>query len=275
MGVPWTIAIDGAIPDDAAIEFTRGFYDAYVAGKDIKSAFREGCHCVNLTGYSGGFMPQLFSRTTDSDQTGMMIVSRDQVEYPQEDEGGFLDYVIDGTEAMEAVQAIAARITARTVQLNSDLKQHTVELQTLNQSSDMVGLRQRKRIIDSSAEKMEVFAKELDQEIPQFRDRYAIGIDYYAKAVTMLPEFNKDASGPLEEALSTTASLAESIDGCRAGLQPFIQALSSIPRMTKKLNRAKRRCLAAVTSFHFELDDALQLTQSVRNRLMRMKPEAD
>ena len=39
---PVTIGMDDAIPDETAIEFSRGFYDALAAGKDIKRAFSEG-----------------------------------------------------------------------------------------------------------------------------------------------------------------------------------------------------------------------------------------
>jgi hypothetical protein len=37
-----------AIEDDAAIEFTRGFYDALAAGKDIEFAVGEGKTAVAL-----------------------------------------------------------------------------------------------------------------------------------------------------------------------------------------------------------------------------------
>lgn len=52
MGVPFTVAMDGPISDDAAKEFTRGFYDAIGAGKDIHFAYEEGCSAMALKGYN-------------------------------------------------------------------------------------------------------------------------------------------------------------------------------------------------------------------------------
>jgi len=39
------------IPDAAAVEFSRGFYDAVGAGKDIDTAFDEGISAMKLAQY--------------------------------------------------------------------------------------------------------------------------------------------------------------------------------------------------------------------------------
>ena len=49
---PTTIGMDETIDDDAAIEFSRGFYDALAAGKSVEDAYREGVSTVKLTGFS-------------------------------------------------------------------------------------------------------------------------------------------------------------------------------------------------------------------------------
>ena len=42
LGIPYTIAMEDALNDVAAIEFSRGFYDALGAGKSVDFAYREG-----------------------------------------------------------------------------------------------------------------------------------------------------------------------------------------------------------------------------------------
>ncbi len=49
LGVPHTIAMEGPISDQAAVEFSRGFYDAIGAGRTIAFAYEEGCRRVKLT----------------------------------------------------------------------------------------------------------------------------------------------------------------------------------------------------------------------------------
>lgn len=58
MGVPFTIAMDGPISDDAAKHFARGFYDAIGAGKDYRLAYRIGCNAIAMEGYPEERTPQ-------------------------------------------------------------------------------------------------------------------------------------------------------------------------------------------------------------------------
>jgi NTP pyrophosphatase (non-canonical NTP hydrolase) len=51
-----TIGMDKSIPDDTAIIFSRGFYDALAAGKSIKRAYDEGVYAVKLAGKDSDFI---------------------------------------------------------------------------------------------------------------------------------------------------------------------------------------------------------------------------
>ena len=55
MTVPFTIAMDGPISDLAALEYSRGFYDALGAGLDIADAHEEGMTCVDLAAAGSTF----------------------------------------------------------------------------------------------------------------------------------------------------------------------------------------------------------------------------
>jgi hypothetical protein len=63
VGVPFTIAMEGLISDDAAIEFSRGFYDAIGAGKDIEFAYEEGRRTVQLAAPNTQFISIMLSAT--------------------------------------------------------------------------------------------------------------------------------------------------------------------------------------------------------------------
>ena len=59
LGIPYAIAMSGPIDDRAAIEFSRGFYDAIGAGKDIERAYIEGMSAVRMAGKDYNFLAQL------------------------------------------------------------------------------------------------------------------------------------------------------------------------------------------------------------------------
>lgn len=62
LGVSNTIAMQGPISDNAAIEFSRGFYDAIGAGRDIKFAYDEGCRTVELVASNSQFMSKFLNK---------------------------------------------------------------------------------------------------------------------------------------------------------------------------------------------------------------------
>jgi len=64
LGVPYTIAMEGPISDEAAIEFARGFYDALGAGRDIEFAYEEGCRTVKLAAPNTQFVSKILKAKT-------------------------------------------------------------------------------------------------------------------------------------------------------------------------------------------------------------------
>jgi Uncharacterized protein conserved in bacteria len=63
MEVPFTIGMEGAISDVAAIEFSRGFYDAIGAGREIDFAYDEGCRTVKLAAPNTQFISKILKNT--------------------------------------------------------------------------------------------------------------------------------------------------------------------------------------------------------------------
>lgn len=59
---PFTIAMEGAVSDKAAIEFSRGFYDAIGAYKSIDFAYEEGCRNVSLSAPKSKFISKILKK---------------------------------------------------------------------------------------------------------------------------------------------------------------------------------------------------------------------
>jgi hypothetical protein len=62
LGVPFTIAMNTAISDDASQYFSRGFYDSIGAGRDYEFAYKMGCKAIALEGLSEESTPTLFKK---------------------------------------------------------------------------------------------------------------------------------------------------------------------------------------------------------------------
>jgi len=57
--IPFVVGMKRAIGDRAAIEFAIGFYDALLAGRDVKFAYKLGCNAIQMEGISEQLTPVL------------------------------------------------------------------------------------------------------------------------------------------------------------------------------------------------------------------------
>lgn len=55
------VGMKSDVSDQAAIAFSVGFYEALAFGRDVDSAFKLGCHQVEILGFPGEDVPQLLS----------------------------------------------------------------------------------------------------------------------------------------------------------------------------------------------------------------------
>jgi hypothetical protein len=108
LGVPFTIAMEGPISDDAAIEFSRGFYDAVGAGKNIDFAYEEGCRTVKLAAPNTRFISQILIKgeesLTNSTKTatgsGSTLISRSNDDLPSKEVKALVGLAIDLSGSM-------------------------------------------------------------------------------------------------------------------------------------------------------------------------------
>src|SRR5437763_16010534 len=78
LGVPYTIAMEGPIADDAAILFAGGFYDSIGAGKDVEFSFRQGIHALQLADHSDSVVPHLLRKGEITTTVASTIPDREQ-----------------------------------------------------------------------------------------------------------------------------------------------------------------------------------------------------
>ncbi len=62
LGVPFTVAMEGPIADDAAIVFSGGFYDSLAAGKDVEFSFKQGVLALRLAKHPDSSAPRLIRK---------------------------------------------------------------------------------------------------------------------------------------------------------------------------------------------------------------------
>ncbi|MFY1635768.1 CHAT domain-containing protein [Solwaraspora sp. WMMB335] len=67
--VPCVIGMRGAVPDDTAVRFATGFYEAIAFGQSVRAAFELGCNRIELHGHDDAGIPALLSDPGVAEQT--------------------------------------------------------------------------------------------------------------------------------------------------------------------------------------------------------------
>jgi hypothetical protein len=99
LGLDYTIAMEGPIADDAAIEFARGFYDAVGAGLSIPEAYEEGLSCARLKHMSPG---AVLLRKGEQHVSEQRVASRsDKADRDSETPAALVGIAIDTSGSME------------------------------------------------------------------------------------------------------------------------------------------------------------------------------
>src|SRR5579862_7350129 len=103
LGVPYTIAMEGPIADDAAIIFVGGFYDSIGAGKDVEFSFRQGIHALKLAGHSDSAVPHLLKKGEMTTTAAPTISEREQTAGPLRSDSAslLLGIALDVSGSME------------------------------------------------------------------------------------------------------------------------------------------------------------------------------
>jgi len=193
-------------------------------------------HCVDDWGKKWG------SGTMAAAQEGTLqpCVSQDS-----EDEG-FLDLIEAVTLSFEQLREQSERICESTESLGNKMAERTEEIEKARGKGDEFDLKLAKRICNTAADNLETYATIMDAEVPLFAAKFTEGIESYAKAAAMLPDFSsedKEAAQQLDDAIQTAAGLRGSMDEAARSLAEFRQTIAALPRMTTQYNRAKRHAV--------------------------------
>jgi hypothetical protein len=57
--IPYVVGMNRSIGDQAAIEFSIGFYDALLAGRPVDFAYKLGCSAIQMAGIAEHLTPVL------------------------------------------------------------------------------------------------------------------------------------------------------------------------------------------------------------------------
>ena len=115
----------------------------------------------------------------------------------------------------------------------------------------------------------------MQAEIGPFKNTYGTALRAYSGAANLLTDFGGDTAEQLEDAISNTSGLEQSLDQAQKELLGLRNALKATPRITSKYNKAKKKMLEVLAELDREMSAAKTSTQQTGQFLEGLAGEVD
>ncbi|MEZ6057694.1 MAG: DUF4062 domain-containing protein [Planctomycetaceae bacterium] len=187
----------------------------------------------------------------------------------EDDEAGIVDLVDDITTSLHEAGVIMNRMTESTGVLGNNFNKRAFEVTKLHESgaSRTRGFR---RIINQSADDIDIFIRHMRVDIPEFYRCHNSAIDGTSRMLMLASTVyhaNPKAASDMSRVLT---SYRDSISGALDSAKAFQASFIDFPSITTKFNRAKRNAIAVLedvvvqlTMVISQLDEAMLLLGDV------------
>jgi hypothetical protein len=199
----------------------------------------------------------ILSGSPDSDPVSIAITE-------DEDDLGFLDYMDLVSEAGARHGAVLERMTAAMKEIGKRAQERTIEIEYLKARPNPSAARE---VFDQSARDLNEFSASTQGEIPQLAQAHADMLKYLVQGATLSLEMSAESREHAAEALTQLDNFTEIIRSTRTQMVEFQASISDLPRMTVKLNKAKRRALQTLEALDAVLGEAIGRNTKVRQEI--------
>ena len=194
-----------------------------------------------------------------------------------EEDLGLLDYVTGFHEETSAMNLTLARITEDTTRVGDEMRARTAETDALQNQHTKVkhvgGSRAQqdfvanaRKIVDLAAQNLGDFVHAMSPSINEYRTHSRAMFSHLRNALLANSELGNPTDDDIQQALESLISYLRSAQDNTASFQASIE---SVPALTGKFKRAKRRAAAILGEFLAEMsltaDEALKTLEIVRS----------
>jgi hypothetical protein len=184
------------------------------------------------------------------------VVPRKSTSGGNDDDAGYIDLLEEFIERSAEMSDIALRLASAQNELTEHIQKGSSELGMLKEAGGELSPSEVRRTIARVADELLRFTNRVEVEIPLFRTAVDRSMAVLVKAATVVAEVRPDqVIGTKDAASALLATLADA----RRSTRQFQETTAALPRMTKELNVAKRKQVAALESLITEFENTERL----------------
>lgn len=251
----WLCSLDKALKIDDA-DSIDGLCEVFADKLDIgikpsawnrnKSAFLAYCSTLSPT-----LLPSII-------EPEVVEVTEDDVE-----EWGFLDYREHLDEETVNVTNICSTLTDAMLKHNEMLNSNTQRLQSINPTHPNIS--QAKGIMRTTANGMDQLSVIFEDNTPLLQSSFFNMVDYATKMKSLTAPDSEEA---MEEEYNAINTLLKSISEAKSGCTGFRDAIDTLPKAEKTINKSKKRLSNNLTNIIGVLDECISKGQELLRSIL-------
>lgn len=158
-----------------------------------------------------------------------------------EEEKGFLDFIVDGSEAAEEVTQIMNSITEETENIGGKLTDHTAHVQDLGENPGPGTAAKAHKIALIVASDMIHYSEKIDGDLSKLENSINLLIESYSGYVSWLKPKTEEEREQVRKFRETITGLLEGTTGGLEGTRSFRDAVAGLRGISREINRASRQ----------------------------------
>ena len=253
--VGWLCSLDKALKIDDA-DSIDGLCEVFTDKLDIgikpsawnrnKAAFLAYCSTFSTT-----LLPSVI-------ETEVVEVTEDDVE-----EWGFLDYREHLDEETVNVTNICSKLTDAILNHNEMLKSNAQRLQSINPTHPNIS--HAKGIMRATAKGMDQLSIIFEDNTPLLQSSFFNMVDYATKMKSLTAPDSEEA---MDEEYNAINTLLKSISEAKSGCTVFRDAIDTLPKAEKTINKSKKRLSKNLTNIIGVLDECISKDQELLRSIL-------
>lgn len=195
----------------------------------------------------------------------------------EEDEPGLLELEDLAEESFNKLADAQNRLAGGVVEQASYMEEATSKLRDITERyGDLAvggGRREARAVIDEVSQRLNKFGEDAAALEEEFRKEAADGLDAMSAYIGMVEQGAAAASDPTELA-TTMEDTVSQIRLLLEGIGSYVEQMDAMPRLTRELNRARRRTVSAMNAWIETLERFADRVDETRSRVLNPQPES-
>lgn len=158
-----------------------------------------------------------------------------------EEEKGFLDFIVEGTQAAEEMTAIILEITRETLEMGNRVKVNTESLETIGKASGLGTAAQVRKVVLIIAGHMNSYSDKIEARLPKLDQSIEVLTANYSSYVAWLAPKSEDERKSVAGFRNSVSDLFEGTKNLLKSLRGYKDSVAGLKGISRETNLASRR----------------------------------